>query len=140
MRIRVISPYDKLAHQVGETLERGGHFNVELKVGPTKRFVLRRSTTASSTLVGRVLTRLRPFEPQITTTEGLADDQVEVELGDVRPLSHWSIKIFCENQDFAADLSSALVAFGFRVPRLVNSVRRRRIGWSTVVPAVSSER
>ncbi len=113
MNIRVLSQHTPLAHAVATSLRASGHVAEALPF-PVYDFDLRYGPSVPIADVGTLVEQLRPLLPSVSADPALTEVDVELRLGDPKPLSHWEVKIYTEDGALADRVRSRLSATGFR--------------------------
>lgn len=137
--IRILTRHATLGLDLARSLEEAGHADVQLCTTEevTSYKIAHRPGIAISAL--RQLTEaIAPFVPPswVPTSEGLPEGvDVELHLGDERPLEHWNVTCHVEDLPLGHSARDTLVGLGFRVSDVsLRAVERPTLGYGGATP------
>lgn len=113
MNVRICSGYPSLAELAARTLRESGH-TVEVVADTRTDCVLQYRRDLPLGDITQLVDRIKPLLPAVQPRDELRGADVELSLGDTRPLAHWEVKLFADSEPLADRLRSQLNAIGFR--------------------------
>ncbi|MEQ1504391.1 MAG: AAA family ATPase [Myxococcota bacterium] len=113
MQIRLVSQHSFLTESVAKVLRTHGH---EVEVRPDTAFESELKYRPSTALaeVSALVEHLKPLLPSVHADDGLAEADIEIRLGESKPLAHWEVKLLVDSEPLAERLRGKLGALGFR--------------------------
>ncbi|MEQ1566867.1 MAG: AAA family ATPase [Myxococcota bacterium] len=113
MQIRLVSQHTYLSESVAGVLRGHGH---EVEVRPDTAFEseLRYRSTTALAEVTALVEQLKPLLPSVHSDDALASADVEIRLGEAKPLTNWEVKLLVDSEPLADRLRTRLGALGFR--------------------------
>jgi len=113
VNITLVTHHTTLAESVANALRGAGHevgvraetvFDAEIRYAP--------ATPLSE--VSRLVELLKPLLPAVQPDEALADETIEVRLGEPKPFSSWEVKVYVESEPLGDRLRTRVQSLGFR--------------------------
>lgn len=113
MQIRLVSQHTFLTESVAKVLQAHGH---EVEVRPDTAFESELKYRPATALaeVSQVVEQMKPLLPSVHADDALAGADIEVRLGEPKPLSHWEVKLLVDSEPLAERLRTRLGALSFR--------------------------
>lgn len=113
MQIRLVSQHTFLTESVARVLKGHGH---EVEVRPDTAFESELKYRPSTALaeVTQLVEQLKPLLPAVHADESMTGADVEVRLGEAKPLSNWEVKLLVDSEPLADRLRTRLAALSFR--------------------------
>ncbi|MEN0063732.1 MAG: AAA family ATPase [Myxococcota bacterium] len=113
MNINLVTHHTTLAESVASVLREAGH---EVSVRPETVFdaEIRYAPSTALSEVSRLVELLKPLLPAVQPDESLADEVVEVHLGEAKPFSSWEVKVHVESEMLGDRLRTRVQSLGFR--------------------------
>ncbi|TNF22652.1 MAG: hypothetical protein EP329_28345, partial [Deltaproteobacteria bacterium] len=112
MRIQVTTRHLALAERVRPLLETSGHDVTVVEARPRRCELRYRSDLDVSALTG-LTEGLKHLRPSLVRSEPAPGADLELRLGDARPLGTWKVRIKTDSAAMADELEAALRAVGF---------------------------
>ncbi len=113
MNVRISSGYPTLAEAVARVLRESGHA-VEVVAETRVDCALQYRRDLALSDVTQLVERLKPLLPAVQPRDEVRGADVELSLGDARPLGHWEVKLYADSEPLSERLRAQLSAIGFR--------------------------
>lgn len=112
MKVRILTQLAPLARSVSEALEAAGH-EVEVRSQPAFACELRHTSATTARALSDLADQLRPLAPVSTRVGRLDEADVELHLGERKPLSGWDLKLHTDSAPLAERLRQRYAELGF---------------------------
>jgi MoxR-like ATPase len=113
VQIRLISQHTFLADSVAAVLREQGH-EVEVRPDTVYECELKYRPSTPLAEVSALVEGIKPLLPSVHADEAVADAEVELRLGEAKPLAAWEVKLLVDSEQLAERMRTRLGAMGFR--------------------------
>jgi MoxR-like ATPase len=113
VNVRICSGYPTLADTVARVLREHGH-TVEVVPETRADCALQYRRDLPLAEITQLVEKLKPLLPAVQPRDDVRAADVELSLGDVRPLSHWEVKLFVDSEPLAERLRGQCAGIGYR--------------------------
>ena len=120
MKIRIVSELDGLAYEVAAHLGRQGYSDVDVEVARSHSYSVRHTAAIAPAAVSELLGHLNPLRPPAQRFEELSGADVELRLGDDRPLRTWNARVYADSTAAGRGVKAALAPLGLDLDETVN--------------------
>ncbi len=114
MKARVFCELPSVASWAAVRLEGVGFTEVETDLRPGGAVSLRYGRAVSTSVVARAQAGLLPFRPSPTLAADLRGADLELTLGDSRPLSAWEVRLYCDSNPLMGAVREFCTEVGLR--------------------------